>query len=303
MPQIGFQCPDKENILFKDCINKCRMGERCISKPHLKSMIEQRLWNGKISTTQALNGTRFEFLRNFKDYFIDPQEEAFSSLGTLFHGIFEGNEIYSELTIEDKNTTGTLDYYDPDEFCLWDYKLCGAYAVKKALGLTKRKIIDPSGAVYKRSGKEFKAGDPKMIDEWYFNSNKRDCFEWDMQLNKYRINLEKKHLRIDKMKIEATIRDGGLNATVRNNIDRKIYIIEIPKLKNKYVIDYYNKKSKALKIAVAHGYAPMCNERERWLNDQGENVKCERFCQVSKHCKEMGINFELDKKFNLPISI
>jgi predicted RNA-binding Zn-ribbon protein involved in translation (DUF1610 family) len=40
--QIGFICPDGKTTTHKECLEKCRMGRRCLSKPTLRKMADVR---------------------------------------------------------------------------------------------------------------------------------------------------------------------------------------------------------------------------------------------------------------------
>ena len=65
-----FSCPDKEIIPVKDCLQHCRMEERCLTLPTLKLISSEREWDGKPSTTMLLNGTIYSFLKLTQPYCI-----------------------------------------------------------------------------------------------------------------------------------------------------------------------------------------------------------------------------------------
>jgi len=293
-PQIGFFCPDGKEILFENCLKKCCMNERCLSSPTLKKMSEQRIWAGVPSTTQLLNGIRYILLTTTKDYYQSPQNIAFALLGTKFHASLEDNEFIMEKKCKSKNMTGTFDFYDPEEKTLWDYKTSGGYKVKKALGLVLRKISDPSGERYKTSGKGYKKDDIKMINEWYYDSNEIDAWEWELQLNRYRLWVEEAGYEVKQMKIEVTIRDGGTIVAIKYGLKDNIYIIPIRKLSDEYILNFFNNKAKALKLATAINWAPICNNKESW-----EGKRCEKYCPVSKHCRNMLEDHQMKNKFDL----
>ncbi|GAI25908.1 unnamed protein product, partial [marine sediment metagenome] len=85
-------------------------------------MARQRLWTGKPSTTQLINGTRLELLKITTDYFIDPQKLAFALLGTKHHEDLEDADFLVEEKLEDKDMTGIMDFWDDQEETLYDYK-------------------------------------------------------------------------------------------------------------------------------------------------------------------------------------
>ncbi|GAF95194.1 unnamed protein product, partial [marine sediment metagenome] len=274
-PQIGFSCPDGDKIKFEDCLKKCCMKNRCLSLPTLKKMSQQRIWEGVPSTTQLINGIRYILLTTTKDFYQSPQDMAFALLGTKFHASLEDDEFIMEKKCKSKNMTGTFDFYSPETKTLWDYKTSGGYKVKKALGLISRKISDPSGERYKTSGKGYKKGDIKKINEWYQNPNEIDAWEWELQLNRYRLWVEEAGYKVDSMKIEATIRDGGTIVATKYGLKNNIYIIPIKRLPDTYVLDFFNKKAKALKLATAIGWAETCNDRESW-----GGKRCEKYCSI-----------------------
>jgi len=54
MPAIAFICPDGAEIPFAECLDRCRLENRCLSKRTLRMVAEQREWRGEPSTTQLL---------------------------------------------------------------------------------------------------------------------------------------------------------------------------------------------------------------------------------------------------------
>jgi len=291
VPQIGYFCPDGQSIKFEDCLKKCRMGERCLSLPTLKKMSEQRTWTGIPSTTQLIKGTKQAMLEILRNYYVKPKSSAFALLGTKYHKTLEDHSFIMEKEFKNKRMTGVADYYDPDEETLWDFKTTGSYKIRKSLGLTARKIKDPSGERYKRSGKGYKAGDVKMINEWYVNPKAKDSRDWDLQLNRYAVWFEEAEFSVKKIKIEATVRDGGLKAAITNGIEESMYVVELQKLDKEYVMHYFDLKTKALRSALTISWSPKCNEKETW-----GGIRCERFCPVKEFCDQMK---EKEKYYNL----
>jgi len=292
--QIGFVCPDGFDILHKNCLKKpCRLGERCVSLPTLTKMSSVRKWTGKPSTTQLLNGTRLSMLILYKNFFVSPQSLAFSRLGTDFHASLETFEFIMEKKFEDLKSSGTADYYDPEERILWDFKTSGHFKVMKCIGMIQKKVPDPNGAKYKKAGKGFKAGDPKMVTQWIMDSNQTDSWDWTLQLNKYRLFFESSGYPVNKMKIEVTVRDGGLRTAAMSGIKDNIYIINIQRLPDDLVINYFNKKIAALRTALAISWAPLCHSKENW-----NYIRCERFCNVAEDCKKLPASSPFMHKFN-----
>jgi hypothetical protein len=94
MPAIGFICPDSQKIKFEDCFKECRLKDslpcnRCKALPFLRKCSRQREWEGEPSTTQLLIGTREAWLKITRVYFINPDDRAFSILGTNAHSVLE----------------------------------------------------------------------------------------------------------------------------------------------------------------------------------------------------------------------
>lgn len=286
----GFICPDGEKITIAECLIRCRLGERCLTLPTLKSASYQRGWKGKPSTTQCLNGTRFEFLKITQPYYIDPEDTAYALLGTRHHGRLEAiakkMNVLSEEQLDDE-VKGTLDLLEPDDqsaieaYILTDYKSSGSFAVARALGIVKvGKEPDPCGATYKTSGKWGKAGTPKMVDTFVWDETKADIFNWEMQDNNYRVMVEPLGFPVSKMFIQCTVRDGGTATARGNGVFKRIYKIPIRRIPDDEVRSFFSMKSKALIDAlVSNTKPPMCSNRETWYGR-----RCEKFCEVKEFC-------------------
>ncbi len=126
MPLTKFRCPDNTEIKLGDCILKCRMGQRCLSKPTLMSIIAgQREWSGKPSTTQLLNGTMMEYLKVMEEYAIDPRSRTFALMGISHHEAVTkvpGNWKTEIQVGAHAAVSGILDLLEPDE---WHCENCG----------------------------------------------------------------------------------------------------------------------------------------------------------------------------------
>lgn len=294
VPQVGFYCPDGKAIRFKDCFKECRMRERCVSIPVLNMMAEQRIWSGLPSTTQLIAGTREALLEIIKEYYKDIQNKAWIILGNKGHKSLEDADAggTSEIAFKDKVHSGIADYYEPSTRTLWDRKVSGAFKVHKALGLVKQKMLDPSGATYKRSGKGFKAGDRKKINVWTRDKKTADKWEWILQTNRYAIWLDDSDRPVEQIKIEIIVRDGGLRSAATYGVNKNIVIIDIPILNRDYVLDYFNRKANMLRTAILVGWAPMCNQKECW---QGR--KCESYCSVADFCRIMPETHQTSERF------
>ncbi len=281
-----FICPDKQTYEVKDCLSKCRMGERCLTLPYLYYVSREREWNGIPSTTQLLNGTMQEFLKLTQPYAIDPDSRAFSTHGTLHHEAMKEAALALNLPTETPLTDGDRDIFDLLEpevggFALTDYKTWGSYRVAKAIGLVEcGKIPDPNGEVYKSSGKWGKAGSPKMVSVWQQMPQAVDMWEPEMQLNRYRIMLENLGVPITRMQIQITVRDGGLAVATSRGITRNTYKVRVKKLDDEDVEEYFAAKEADLLTALEiKAWREPCDDRECW-----EGARCREYCDVSMFC-------------------
>jgi len=294
MAMIGFYCPNNEKVKFNECLKKCKMNNRCVSLPTIRALCVQRKWTGLPSTTQLLSGTRYALLKIIKDYYEDIQNLSFILLGNKTHKSLEDNDTEgtAEIEFKDKTQSGIADYYDATEKTLWDYKTSGAFKVYKALGMRKKKVDDPTGERYTRSGSGYKKGEIKKITVWDKIPEMADKWEWTLQSNRYAIWLEDSNRPVEKIKIEAIIRDGGTMAARNYGIENKIEIIEIPILNRDYVLSYFERKRKMLLLAIALSWAPICDNIENW-----DKRKCSGYCPVKQWCDEMPGEHSAENRF------
>jgi len=284
-----FECPDGSIKPVEECLAGC--NHRCLTLPTLVAIAEERVWNGVPSTTQLLNGTMMEFLKLTKDYGIDPQSRIFPLLGTRHHQKLElkAKEVglLSEIALS-PDGRDVFDLLEPTStgWTLTDYKTWGSYRVQRALGLVGHRFPDPSGAVYKTSGKWGKAGTPKWISEFTVDPNAVDLWDAELQLNRYRVMLEDRGLVVTDMQVQITVRDGGLKATIGKGIEFNAKLLPIRMLDNDYVRQYFARKEKALLLALEiyhehdSTFLPTpCDGKESW-----EDRRCQGYCDVSQHC-------------------
>jgi hypothetical protein len=282
----GFICPDGEKVKYEDCISHCRMGDiRCLTLPTLVSIGQIREWKGVASTTQLLNGTMYEFLKIIKPFYVDPDDRAFMLQGTKHHKELElvAKELglASEIPLSIDRDIFDLLEYEGKELVLTDYKLWGSFKVAKALGLVETgKQPDPSRETYKTSGKWGKAGSAKMVAVFTPDPSKADMWEAELQLNRYRVMVKKLGLNITKMRIQATVRDGGLYSAKGKGVLKKIYMLPVKLLPDEYVEDYFLAKDICLRDALFHNKWDIpCNVLESW-----DGARCEGYCEIWEHC-------------------
>lgn len=292
----SFICPDNEKILVPDCLANCRMGERCLTLPTLVLVSQERKWEGKAGTTQLLNGTMLEYLKLTKPYAVDPSGRAFMLAGTKHHKALE--EIAKELGLPaeialnvDRDIFDLLEK-EGDKLVMTDYKLWGSLKVAKALGITKiGNKPDPSGAVYKTNSKWGKMGQPKMVSIFAEVAANIDNWETELQLNRYRVMLKDLGVVVNKLQLQATVRDGGISIAESRGVVRNVYKIPIRLLPDDEVRAYFEFKDKNLHEALEHGWTEPCTPRECW-----DGIRCSRFCDVKQYCPKGNLIQELDKE-------
>lgn len=266
MPLKFFNCPDGVARLIVQCLEHCpRQEGRCLALSHLIAISDQRLWEGQASVTQLIKPTRLAYLEIVKDYAVNPDDMAFMLYGTLHHRRLEIINKKLEGLSEHKlkgDINGTLDRLEPDElkgnhYKLIDYKLVGAYSIAKALGLQN--------------------GDAEP-----------DMIEWELQLNKYRLLLEENDelsgmFPINRLIIQATVRDSGLRQIKSLGIPKRMPMIPVRKLPDDYVAEYFLHKDYALHKALETNAMPeMCDYHGRW-----NGRRCQKqYCFVHYFCPE-----------------
>jgi len=296
-----FKCPDGEEIKIEDCLQKCRMASRCVAKPLLIKMAEVREWKGQPSTTQLLNGTYEAFLKIVTGFSDEPDSLIYSFLGTGVHSYLDTakgdgvqtEDVLGQMTSED-GVTGRPDLVvdENDQLEMIDYKVCGSFQITKALGLTFE-LVPSETEVYSQKSyttdaignkMSYEKGSPKMERKYFADPSKADIFNWSMQLNHYRILYEQKtSKKIDKLTIQAIVRDGGLAATMSRGVYKKSYLIPIPIIDNQIVLDYFRvKKDNLLQALAQFDWNEKCSDFETW-----SGKKCESYCSVSHVCKFM----------------
>jgi len=311
MPLRKFICPDKEEIEISKCLAEsgCRMCNRCAARPVLKVMAaSDREWKGNPSTTQLIKGTQEAFLAITQEYATSPDRMAFMILGSSGHYILEkqGDDI-SQAELDLGGGTGSI---RPDSLeceggtnILIDYKTSGSYVVAKALGIFFEEVptVDPITeqlVLYKTGPRK---GKPRTHKERRIDPKLADVRDWALQLNNYRMRLEKEcvkgpdgkfyrkdenppkdssKFKVNRIKAQVIVRDGNTMMALSRGIDRNIYLIDIPRIPDEQVKEYFKRKTDDLLQALKQGYwSTPCNDIERW-----EGKKCQEYCPVNKFC-------------------
>jgi hypothetical protein len=137
---------------------------------------------------------------------------------------------------------------------------------------------------YQRDTAKNKKGDPKF-EFVYAPGGVRDVMDVAIQLNYYRILMEKHGFKPKHMKVQMLIR-GGLDKTAKSyGLDRMSYIIDINKISDIWVERYIKLKYDALMIALETNILPpVCSAKERWSSRSRPDFKCHNYCEVNEHC-------------------
>lgn len=274
MPARYFKCPDGQKIEITECYKHCRMTERCMVLPVLKSVGKTRPWYGKPSVTQLLKDTRQTYLEIKNDYAIDPQKAIASMIGTNSHSLMEGNVpngFLSEVRLEDDITSGQFDAYDMKNKTLIDFKFFGAYRIAMALGKRARWV---NKGVYVRGAKK---GQPKW-EQVYQDGGIRDVLEISKQLSYYKYLMKQHGLQVKEIQVQMLIR-GGLDKVAKSyGLDRMSYVIRLNGISERWIRLYMKAKyDRLMKALETDELPPLC--KDRW-ND----LRCKDYCSVNEFC-------------------
>ena len=193
MPATKFICPDGNCVPIEDCLRSCPHCQRCMFLPTLRAVansLDRQL--SEPTVTELIAGTRETFLKKKTDYAVDPASVLYALHGQAVHSINERHtqgEILSEERLKDDITSGQFDLFgkilDEDNGVLGDLKVTSSFKLMKALGIYKAKV--DTGEVYKSGVKK---GQHKFRSELRFDGV-RDILDWAIQLNYYRLLLER----------------------------------------------------------------------------------------------------------------
>ncbi len=286
MPATRFKCPDGVEITVGECLQKCRLGRRCLTLPTLiKIASSERPYSGVPSTTRLLNGAMLEYLKVTTEYAINPKDRAYALLGQDHHAQLAelANPAYAEHR-QGKEITGTPDLIEPDElvpdhFILTDYKTFGSYRVAKILGIVKEKVKSTTEK-YVKSGSWGRVGDFKTITTFRIDASKIEMEDEMLQLNHYRVLLEEAKFPISYMQLQITVRDGGIQMARERGVTENIYLVPVPFMETDYIKDYFKQRASTL-AGFIDGSIPtvVCNSQENW-----DEKRCENYCEVAENC-------------------
>ncbi len=284
MPATKFICPTGQDVPIEKCLKSCVTGERCMFLPTLRA-VANSIDRGieEATVTELLAGTRETYLKKTTDYAVDPQSVLYALHGQAVHTInenFTSGEILSEIRLNDKITSGKFDLYGKiignEDGVLGDLKVTSSYKLAKALGIYKVDV--PTGEVYKTGVKK---GQPKTRKEFRYDGV-RHVWDWAVQLNYYRLLLEKSGFEVKRMYIQAMCRDNSLRIASERGITKTIYLIPIYRISDHWLMLYFNKKAARLKEFLQRKeLPPPCSLKENW-----NGKKCEKYCSVKEYCSQ-----------------
>ena len=282
MPATKFICPNGTRIPIKDCLKFCPQKERCLFLPTLRAIAVSVDRGIKEPTvTELISGVRETYLKKTTEYAVVPQSVLYALHGQAVHTINEGctqGDILSEIRLKDQITSGKFDLYgkilDEEEGVLGDLKVTSSFKLMKALGIYKVRVA--TGGIYKTG---LKKGQMKYRNELR-NDGVRHVLDWGIQLNYYRMLLEKEGFEVHRMFIQAMCRDNNLRIAAERGIDQSVYIIPIKKISNRWMTRYFNKKAQILRESIQNKrLPPICSAKERW-NER----KCLDYCDAGENC-------------------
>jgi len=295
MPATKFICPNGTRIPIKDCLKFCPQKERCLFLPTLRAIAVSVDRGIKEPTvTELISGVRETYLKKTTEYAVVPQSVLYALHGQAVHTINEGctqGDILSEIRLNDQITSGKFDLYgkilDEEEGVLGDLKVTSSFKLMKALGIYKVRVA--TGGIYKTG---LKKGQMKYRNELR-NDGVRHVLDWGIQLNYYRMLLEKEGFEVHRMFIQAMCRDNNLRIAAERGIDQSVYIIPIKKISNRWMTRYFTKKAALLQSAMKTKKLPLiCSSKERW-NDR----KCLDYCDARENCPYgQQVRFEKEKQ-------
>ena len=282
MPATKFICPSGERVRITECLRSCRNSQRCMFLPTLRAVAKSLDRNiSEPTVTELIAGVRETYLKKTSAYAVEPSSVLYALQGQALHSINELNtqgEILSEERLKDDITSGQFDLYgkilDTDEGVLGDLKVTSSFKLMRALGIYKVKV--DTGEVYKSGAKK---GQAKFRTELRYDGV-RDLLDWSIQINYYRLLLERAGFKISRMYIQAICRDASLRIAAERGIDKSVYIIPINRISDCWLTRYFQHKAKLLSKAMAtKNLPPICSFRERW-----GNRKCLDYCAGRENC-------------------
>ena len=297
MPAKWFICPDGQRQEIDACLScrGCRMPQRCATRAYLRAVSTDRVKAAAerlVRHSSAGDGPRYLYLKHIHPYAVNPDERAFALHGTAVHGKLALDDftenILGEEALSDDLMRGTADFLEesehvPGSYELSDYKTWGSFKVCKVLGMIERTehVLDADGApvVYKSGEKK---GQEKTRKVWLLEPETADIKALAYQENRYRIFFEKIGFPVHRMYAFAIVRDGATYIAQNRGIDRRTYCINVPRLEDAAVLDYYATLRAEVQEGLGTGWVRRCNDWESW-----GGRRCDGYCEVADECRTM----------------
>lgn len=222
----------------------------------------------EVTASQIDKGTRQAYLEDITDFAMTPHKLISGTMGTMKHSIVNigSDQIISEVRFKSKN--GHLSAkHDNAVVVHRGNKTLDLYDLK-AIGWFKVKMILELGI-------------------W------QEGYSYAMQLNLQAALIEvNTDYRIDRLFLEFMPRDidarKRIEAEKLGISDPSVILYEVPRLASESVIASYEMVYEERKKAHREGYAPICNEKIRWLNKKtGVSTRCQSYCPVLAECQAM----------------
>jgi hypothetical protein len=277
-----FQCPDKKIIRCEDCLDKCRLGTRCVPYTALKHMFEhQRNPNTNlISVTESLNPICYNWMRLTQNGIVEPINNMYSMLGTLSHLKHEGSDckLKSETYLMDDINTGTCDVIleEDGKLMMRDIKNKRIANAPYILEYTEIKNPVKGKKPIKKYNIIQKGGKLKGDDDYV------------LQLNRYKIMYEEQfNVTIDELWLDYVFIDWSKSSTPkRYGITRQCYSVPVPILPKKTVMDIYQYKYDAIQEALKNnGPDKPCYEEDDFKEFGKEGSHCNEYCMYKENCR------------------
>jgi hypothetical protein len=243
------------------------MGERCSPLPYLKGLAIQRKVSGH-TVTELAEPTRHLWLKKTTNYHESPDVIDFAFRGSSHHFVLDRNASVSVLSEErdrldlgdGRVITGAFDYYDPEARSLEDFKLWGAYKVRKALN----RVAEHGALGFTLVQEEL------VYDDWLGVVFQQNC---------YRIILERAGFPVETMSLWLYVRDHNGQISRQYQLERKWYRVSVKRELDEIVLEYARHKFDELERAHRTGFAARCSQAETW-----NGKRCESWCPVRQAC-------------------
>lgn len=132
----------------------------------------------------------------------------------------------------------------------------------------------------KRKGEiKYKQEKKIIYDKDWMQENQRGIA---FQLNRYRIEVERRGFPVSRMRVFSIPRDGGLWIAKSRGIMQRSEFVYVPRLDDTQVIAFYNELQDRVDQAFKDNYAPVCGVWQRWNGD-----RCANYCEVREACQDL----------------